>query len=99
MNVHLPIADATDANMTSKGQVLIPKPLRERAGLVPGGGVTIGVNDQGDVVVRPRHAAETPEQRVARIRAGIERLRGTATTGTATADAVMDDIRPWRHDP
>ena len=38
MNAHAPV-DPVETNMTSKGQVLIPKALRERAGLVPNGPV------------------------------------------------------------
>lgn len=98
MNVHAPITEANDGNMTSKGQVLIPKALRDRAGLVPGGEVTVGINEQGDIVVRRRGDAETPEQRRARIRAGIEAVRGTLKTGFATTDEYMDFIRPHRRE-
>ena len=96
MNVHSPITDVSDTNMTSKGQVLIPKALRERAGLVPGQAVMIGLNDRGEVVVLPRGPAETPEQRRARMLAAIEAVAGTAPTGFASTDAYMDFIRPWR---
>ncbi|WP_267396904.1 MULTISPECIES: AbrB/MazE/SpoVT family DNA-binding domain-containing protein [unclassified Sphingomonas] len=96
MNVHSPITDAADGNMTSKGQVLIPKTLRDRAGLVPGGEITVGLNACGEVVVLPRAAAETPEQRRERIRAAIESVAGTLDTGFATTDDYMDAIRPWR---
>lgn len=98
MNVYAPMTDASDGNMTSKGQVLIPKPLRERAGLEPGGEITVGLNDRGEVVVRPRSAAETREQRVSRIRASIESVAGTVDFGFATTDEYMDDIRPWRNE-
>ncbi len=98
MNVYAPVSDANDGNMTSKGQVLIPKALRDRAGLVPGGEVTVGINEQGDIVVRPRRAAETREERVARVRAGIESVRGTLDTGFATTDEYMDFIRPHRRE-
>lgn len=99
MNMHAPITDTCDGNMTSKGQVLIPKALRQRAGLVPGGEVTIGLNEQGDVVVRPKLVEETPEQRVGRIRAAIDRVAGTVDFGFATTDEYMDYIRPWRNEP
>ena len=99
MNMHAPITEACDGNMTSKGQVLIPKALRERAGLTPGGEVTIGLNEQGDVVVRAKAVEETREERVARIRAAIERVAGTADFGFATTDEYMDYIRPWRNEP
>ena len=99
MNVHATITDASDGNMTSKGQVLIPKELRDRVGLVPGGAVTIGLNDRGEVVVHPRDVIETREQRMVRIRAAIESVAGTVDTGFATTDEYMDYMRPWRNDP
>lgn len=99
MNVHAPITETCDGNMTTKGQVLIPKALRERAGLTPGGEVTIGLNEQGDIVVRPKAVEETREERRARILAAIERIAGTRSFGFATTDEYMDYIRPWRNDP
>ncbi|AXJ94326.1 MULTISPECIES: AbrB/MazE/SpoVT family DNA-binding domain-containing protein [unclassified Sphingomonas] len=98
MNVHNPITEAVDGNMTSKGQVLIPKHLRDHAGLVPGGEVTVGLNAQGQVVVAPRGAAETLEQRRARILAAIEAVAGTVDFGVKSTDDYMDDIRPWRNE-
>ncbi len=38
--------------MTVKGQVTIPKKVREALRLAPGDGVDFGVNDQGQIVVR-----------------------------------------------
>lgn len=99
MNVYAPISDAIKGNMTSKGQVLIPKALRDRVGLHPGGEVTIGLNDQGEVVVRPADLAETREQRAERIRKAIDSAAGTMKTGFATTDEYMDVIRPHRLDP
>lgn len=99
MNAHAPITDASDGNMTSKGQVLIPKALRERAGLTPNGEVTVGLNAQGDVVVRARAVEESREERRARIRAAIEEVAGTVSFGYGSTDAYMDEIRPWRNDP
>ena len=96
MNVHAPITEATTGNMTSKGQVLIPKALRERAGLFPGGEVTVGMNDRGEVVVLPRAQAESSEERRRRIRASLEAVRGTMKTGFATTDEYMDFVRPHR---
>jgi antitoxin PrlF len=98
MNVHASITDVTDTNMTSKGQVLIPKGLRERVGLLPGQRVTVGLNDRGEVVVLPRGHAETAEERIARVRAAIESVAGTVSTGFASTDEYMDEIRPWRHE-
>lgn len=98
MNVHSPITETADGNMTSKGQVLIPKHLREHAGLVPGGEITVGLNADGQVVVVPRRAEETREERKARIRAQIESVVGTLDTGFATTDEYMDVVRPHRRE-
>ncbi|RZF66144.1 AbrB/MazE/SpoVT family DNA-binding domain-containing protein [Sphingomonas populi] len=98
MNAHAPV-DPVETNMTSKGQVLIPKALRERAGLVPNGPVRVGLNDRGEVIIVPPERAETPEERVARVAAAIEAIAGKFKTGFASTDDYMDEIRPWRHDP
>lgn len=97
MSAITPITDASDGNMTSKGQVLIPRALRDRVGLVPGGEVTVGLNADGDVVVRVR-TGETLDQRRARIRAGIESVRGSLKTGFASTDDYMDVVRPHRRE-
>jgi antitoxin PrlF len=56
MNMHAKIGLETIVNMTSKGQVLIPKAIREGNGLVPGLPVRVGINDQGDIVILPLEA-------------------------------------------
>lgn len=98
MNAHAPIAEATDVNMTSKGQVLIPKAIRERVGLKPGAKVRVGINDRGEAVVLPKERAESREERRARIRAALQAVRGTMKTGFASTDDYMDFIRPHRRD-
>lgn len=40
------------SRMTAKGQVTIPKSLRERLGLVPGGEVEFDVTRDGFVIIR-----------------------------------------------
>lgn len=39
--------------MSSKGQTVIPKAIRERLGLKPGDVLDFVVQDDGDVVIRP----------------------------------------------
>ena len=99
MNIHAPITDTTDVNMTSKGQVLIPKAIRERVGLVPGAPVTVGINDRGEAVVLPKTLQETRDERMARLRAAIEKVAGSVDIGFASTDEYMDFIRPHRLDP
>ncbi len=95
MNAHTKIEHETLVNMTSKGQVLIPKDLRDRNGLVPNMPVRVGLNDRGETVVLPATpaTAETREQRKARIRAAIESVAGTIDLGGLTTDEFMREIR------
>lgn len=98
MNAQAPISDAADVNMTSKGQVLIPKAIRQRVGLRPGAKVRVGVNDRGEAVVLPMDKAETPEERRARILKAIQSVRGTMKLGMST-DEYMKLIRgPYEDD-
>ncbi len=99
MNTHPRITEASDSNMTSKGQVLIPKAVRERVGLRPGAPVIVGVNDRGEVVISPKSQRETREERVARLRTAIESVAGTLKSGFASTDEHMTYLRPWRNDP
>ncbi|OHD01995.1 AbrB/MazE/SpoVT family DNA-binding domain-containing protein [Sphingobium sp. D43FB] len=101
MNMHSKFDEETVVNMTSKGQVFMPKAIRDRIGLVPGQPVRIGINDRGEAVVLPAHllVGETTDERRNRIRAGILAAAGTMKTGFASTDEYMDYIRPHRLDP
>jgi antitoxin PrlF len=91
MNLHPRITDETRVNMTSKGQVLLPKAIRDRSGLVPGGPVRVGINDRGEVVVLPDRE-ETREERRARIEADIKAVTGIIQNGMTT-DEMMLELR------
>ena len=95
MNAQSKIDHETLVNMTSKGQVLIPKALRELGGLTLGGPVRVGTNDRGETVVLPAQATvgETREQRKARIRAALESVRGSIDLGGLTTDEYMRELR------
>ena len=68
--------------MTSKGQVTIPKRVREHLGLGPGSGVDFELQPDGRVaVIAARPARRPPAGRFAK-------LRGRATAGLST-DAIM----------
>jgi AbrB family looped-hinge helix DNA binding protein len=41
------------ATLTSKGQLVIPKPIRDRLGLKPGDALDFVVQESGDVLIRP----------------------------------------------
>jgi antitoxin PrlF len=95
MNAPTRIEREAVVNMTSKGQVLIPKELRERHGLKPGEPVRVGENDRGETVILPvsGHASETREEKRARIRAALESARGSIDLGGRSTDEFMKWLR------
>jgi AbrB family looped-hinge helix DNA binding protein len=95
MNAHVDIRTVT--NMTSKGQVLIPKEIRDRLGLVPGRPVRVGINDRGEAVILPSPPPleETPEQKTARIRDAIDDLAGKYATGQSTEEYMAEIRGPY----
>lgn len=76
-------ADAEEGRIVSlsrKGQATIPKELREKHGLEPGGKVRIKENDAGEIVIEPvptlrefRGAATTDASGTSILEAGRER--------------------------
>jgi antitoxin PrlF len=69
--------------VTIKGQVTIPKPIRDRLGLKPGSRVRFRVRDDGATVIE---AEGNPEPDV------FERFRGHAGPGLTT-DELMQMLR------
>lgn len=90
MNAHSKIETG---RMTSKGQVLLPKAVRDAIGLKPNAPYKVMVNDQNQAVIAPiGYGLEDAEERVRRMREGIAMLRGTSKLGMAT-DEYMTLIR------
>lgn len=73
------------ATVTSKGQVTIPKPIRDRLGIKPGTKVAFAVDKEGRAFLKAEHAQRPQPSR-------FERLRGTATTRLST-DEIMSLTR------
>jgi AbrB family looped-hinge helix DNA binding protein len=73
---------AMATTMTSKGQVTIPKPVRDRLNLKPGNAVEFELADDGRVVLVKvgRKAKPRPSR--------FERIRGSATV-KMTTDEIM----------
>ncbi|QDX25570.1 hypothetical protein FPZ54_05745 [Sphingomonas suaedae] len=92
--MNAPIDLRTVTNMTSKGQVLIPKDVRDRLGLQPGKPVQVGINDRGEAVVlpAPSEPTETPDERRARLMKVLAEVRARQSTGKAT-DEIMEFLR------
>lgn len=68
--------------ITSKGQVTIPKAIRDEAGLTPGTDVEFTIED-GRVVVRRSSAQPTRGQQL------VEHLRRAGEDFTMTTDEIM----------
>jgi antitoxin PrlF len=77
------------STMSSKGQTVIPKAIRERLGLQPGDAVDFVVQDDGDVVFRP--ALED----VRRLK-GVLRRAGRAPVTVQEMDRVIREHRGRR---
>ena len=67
--------------VTSKGQVTIPKPVRDRLGINPGSKVDFEVAEDGRAFLRRLGKRAVKPSR-------FERMRGTATSGLTT-DQIM----------
>ena len=90
MNAHTKIETG---RMTSKGQVLIPKAVREAIGLAPNAPYKISVNDQSQAVVSPIDSGprDSDERRRHALKV-LESMRGVSKLGVTT-DEYMHEIR------
>ena len=79
--------------VTVKGQVTIPKRVREHLGIQPGSGVEFEVGPQGEVLLRK---AEKPSKRK-RPLSRFAALRGTRKSGMTT-DELMSLLRGYDGD-
>jgi antitoxin PrlF len=72
------------SNITSKGQVTLPKRMRDATGLKPGRAVDFALTADGGVVVRPRQKAAKSD-----IAKRIEKVRGTMKLGMSTDEFMI----------
>jgi antitoxin PrlF len=79
--------------LTIKGQVTIPKKVRDYLGIGPGSGVEFELDAAGSVLLRK---AGRPGKRI-RARSAFATIRGTRKTGMRT-DAVMELLRGYSAD-
>lgn len=75
--------------LTSKGQVTIPKKIRETLGLGPGSQVDFDVDEQGRIIIRKVGGKNAPRPRG---KDRFERARGRATVKWKT-DELMRLLR------
>lgn len=74
-------------NVTSKGQVTIPKKVRDRLGIGAGSAVDFELTESGDVVLRPvRHRGGGQRGRGPKSR--FAKLRGRATVKMRTEEIL-----------
>lgn len=71
-----------DATVTSKGQVTIPKQVRERLGIEEGETVSFRVNDDGSATIRPEtdpmERLKEVQDRLAPLEVDVDELRREA---------------------
>jgi AbrB family looped-hinge helix DNA binding protein len=68
--------------VTSKGQVTVPKNVREFLGVEPGSSIEFELRANGEVVMRAATASRRP------LRSRFERLRGCATVKVSTDEIL-----------
>ena len=79
------------STVTSKGQITLPKPLRDRLELKAGSQVDFVVNASGDVILK---AAKKPLNKAAEAyRAALRSVSGSADKRFATTDEFMRFVR------
>lgn len=82
------------STLTTKGQVTIPKRLRDYLGLSPGDTVRFEYTEDGAVrILAPRKASQGKGRKASRFSA----LRGTRKTGMST-DEIMNLLRGYGDD-
>jgi bifunctional DNA-binding transcriptional regulator/antitoxin component of YhaV-PrlF toxin-antitoxin module len=81
--------------MTSNGQILIPKAMRDAAGLKPGWPYKVAINAEGQIVVAPLgFGPEDAEERVRRVKAAIKEIAGKYPNPDGmTTDEYMRELR------
>lgn len=90
MNAHTKVETGT---MTSEGQILIPKAMRDAAGLLPGQPYRVTLDEDGRVVISPgTFSPEEIVQRAKQIDAALEAVAGKYSFGKST-DEIMRELR------
>jgi AbrB family looped-hinge helix DNA binding protein len=83
--------------VTTKGQVTIPKPIRDHLGIGPGSEVEFVATDGGvRLVALNENISE--EEKLRRFSDVLDRMEGTLDLGGMTADQYMEWLRGPRED-
>lgn len=83
--------------VTSKGQVTIPKDIREHLGIKPGSEVAFVSGEDGVRLVAVNDDV-SPEEKKRRFRETLKRLEGTLDLGGMTTEEYMEMVRGPRED-
>jgi AbrB family looped-hinge helix DNA binding protein len=83
--------------VTTKGQVTIPKHIRDRLGIVPGSEVDFVQTEDGARLV-PMNQNISQEEASRRFNAALDRLEGTLDLGGMTTDEYIEWLRGPRED-
>ncbi len=86
--------------MTVKGQVTIPKQIRESLGLVTGSEVVFTLNERGEYVVLPNSDkyGKPRTKKSTAPKSRFDAVRGTANMGGMSTDEYMNLIRGYDSD-
>jgi AbrB family looped-hinge helix DNA binding protein len=82
------------AKLTSKGQVTIPKRVRDYLGLKPGSTVQFEVKGDGQVLLKGAEAQRAAETQKERLKKALAALPGTDKF-SMTTDELMRLTRGW----
>ena len=83
--------------VTTKGQVTIPKEIRDRLGIVPGSEVEFVPTEDGARLVAVNENI-SEEEASRRFSAVLDRMAGTLDLGGMTTDEYMEWLRGPRED-
>ena len=76
-----------ETRLSSKGQIVLPSPVRRKLGLVAGDSLRVEI-DHGRVVLTPRRERRPSSRLSTSARTGLPVLRPTAKAPTVTSDLV-----------
>lgn len=78
--------------VTTKGQVTIPKPIRDHLGIGPGSEVEFVATDGGVQLVAVNESL-TEDEKLRRFNDVLDRMEGTLDLGGMTTDEYMEWLR------
>ena len=90
MNAHRPIVPL-QSRLTSKGQVTVPKEIRDALGLRPGDLVRFVLDDIGTVFIDRADEVDQLEHRMERIAAGVREARRSFKADNCLPDGMTSD--------